>query len=56
MTAGGRDKGTPTTNSSSRAIRRHNNYRIKKPGEPASVRHQTPATINIHKLKPSPAA
>jgi hypothetical protein len=41
-----------------RAVKRarHNSYRIKKPGEPASLRHPAPATINIRGLKPRPAA
>ena len=25
---------------------RHNHYRVKKPGEPASIRHTRPATIS----------
>jgi len=35
-----------------RAVKRarHNNYRIKKHGEPSSTRHGKPATIKIHKL------
>ncbi|MDQ4033398.1 MAG: hypothetical protein M3332_14535 [Actinomycetota bacterium] len=38
-----------------RAIKRarHNSYRIKKPGEPASTRHPRPPTINIRGL-PTP--
>jgi hypothetical protein len=42
---------------SPRAVKRarHNTYRVKKPDEPASTRHNRPATINIHKLKPRPA-
>jgi hypothetical protein len=33
-----------------RAVKRsrHNNYRVKKPGEAASTRHDGPATIQIH--------
>jgi hypothetical protein len=34
---------------------RHNNYRVKKPGEPASIRHHAPATINLHNLNPRAA-
>ena len=32
-----------------RAVKRarHNSYRVKKPGEPASTRHRAPATINL---------
>ena len=30
--------------------RPHSNYRIKKPGEPASTRHRAPATINLRGL------
>ncbi|HVI36755.1 MAG TPA: hypothetical protein VM684_11035 [Gaiellales bacterium] len=35
-----------------RAVKRarHNSYRIKKPGEPASTRHPAPATINLRGL------
>ena len=35
-----------------RAVKRarHNSYRIKKPGEPASTRHRAPATINLRGL------
>ena len=41
-----------------RAVKRarHNSYRVKKPGEPASTRHRAPATINLRGLKPRPAA
>jgi len=41
-----------------RAVKRarHNSYRVKKPGEPASIRHRAPATINIRGLKPRSAA
>ena len=41
-----------------RAVKRarHNSYRVKKPGEPASIRHRAPATINIRALKPRSAA
>ena len=37
-----------------RAVKRarHNSYRVKKPGEPASTRHRAPATINIRGLTP----
>ena len=40
-----------------RAVKRarHNNYRVKKPGEPASIRHTRPATILLHSLKPRAA-
>jgi len=36
-----------------RAVKRarHNSYRVKKPGEPASARHRAPATINIRGLQ-----
>ena len=39
-----------------RAVKRarHNSYRVKNPGEPASTRHRAPATINIRGLKPRP--
>ncbi|MGH2854800.1 MAG: hypothetical protein ACRDLF_11500 [Solirubrobacteraceae bacterium] len=38
-----------------RAVKRarHNNYRIKKSGEPASTRHQAPATINLRRSYPA---
>ncbi len=38
-----------------RAVKRarHNNYRVKKPDEPASIRHPAPATIRFHSLKPT---
>jgi hypothetical protein len=41
-----------------RAVKRarHNSYRVKKPGEPASIRHRAPATITIRRLKPRSAA
>ncbi|MDQ3764275.1 MAG: hypothetical protein M3460_22660 [Actinomycetota bacterium] len=41
-----------------RAVKRarHNSYRVKQPGEPASTRHPRPPTINIRTLKPRPAA
>ena len=41
-----------------RAVKRarHNSYRVKKPGEPASARHRAPATINIRKLQSRSAA
>lgn len=40
-----------------RAIKRarHNSHRIKKPGEPASTHHPTPATISLRKLIPRTA-
>jgi hypothetical protein len=40
-----------------RAVKRarHNSYRVKKPGEPASIRHNGPATILIHRLIPRAA-
>jgi hypothetical protein len=34
---------------------RHNSYRVKKPDEPASFRHDGPATIHIHVLNPRAA-
>jgi hypothetical protein len=34
---------------------RHNNYRIKKPDEHASTRHDGPPTIHIHALTPRAA-
>jgi hypothetical protein len=34
---------------------RHNNYRVKKPGEPASIRHTRAATIVLHSLNPRAA-
>jgi hypothetical protein len=42
---------------SPRAVKRarHNNYRVKKPGEPASTRHHAPAIIRIHTLQPRAA-
>jgi hypothetical protein len=42
---------------SPRAVRRarHNNYRVKKPGEPASTRHDGPATIQIRHATPRAA-
>ena len=41
-----------------RAVKRarHNSYRVKKPDEPASIRHTGPATVNLRGLKPRPAA
>ena len=41
-----------------RAVKRarHNSYRVKKPGEPASARHRAPATINIRRLQSRSAA
>jgi hypothetical protein len=40
-----------------RAVKRarHNKYRVKKPGEPASTRHTRPATIMLHTLNPRAA-
>jgi hypothetical protein len=40
-----------------RAVKRarHNSYRVKKLGEPASTRHNGPATILIHTLAPRAA-
>ncbi|HEX7460899.1 MAG TPA: hypothetical protein VF317_01840, partial [Dermatophilaceae bacterium] len=40
-----------------RAVKRarHNNYRVKKPGEPASIRHTRAATIMLHSLNPRAA-
>src|SRR5664279_902029 len=40
-----------------RAVKRarHNNYRVKKPGEPASIRHTRAATIMTHSLNPRAA-
>lgn len=40
-----------------RAVKRgrHNSYRVKKPGEPASTRHHAPATIHIHQIQPRAA-
>jgi hypothetical protein len=37
-----------------RAVKRarHNSYRVKKPAEPATIRHNKPATIRIHPLTP----
>jgi hypothetical protein len=42
---------------SPRAVKhaRHNSYRVKKPGEPASTRHDRPATIRLHILNPRAA-
>ena len=39
---------------SPRAIKRarHNSYRVKRPCEPASIRHPQTATIRLHTLKP----
>lgn len=36
-----------------RAVKRarHNNYRVKRPDEPASIRHPGPATVHIYKLR-----
>ena len=40
-----------------RAVKRarHNQYRVKKPGEPASTRHTGAATIMLHTLNPRAA-
>ena len=40
-----------------RAVKRarHNSYRVKKPDEPASIRHDGPATIRLHMIKPRAA-
>ena len=40
-----------------RAVKRarHNNYRVKKPDEPAGTRHHGPATIRLHTLNPRAA-
>jgi hypothetical protein len=40
-----------------RAVKRarHNSYRVKKPGEPASTRHDGPGTIRLHVLNPRAA-
>jgi hypothetical protein len=40
-----------------RAVKRarHNQYRVKKPTEPASTRHDRPPTIHIYKLQPRAA-
>jgi hypothetical protein len=40
-----------------RAVKRarHNSYRVKKPDEPASIHHNGPATILIHRLRPRAA-
>ena len=40
-----------------RAVKRtrHNSYRVKKPDEPASIRHDGPPTIHFHKLAPRAA-
>ena len=40
-----------------RAVKRarHNSYRVKKPDEPASIRHDGPPTIHIHALSPRAA-
>lgn len=37
-----------------RAVKRarYNSYRVKKPDEPASIRHPRPATIHIYRLQP----
>lgn len=42
---------------SPRALKRarHNNYRVKKPNEPASTRHNGPATIRLHSITPRAA-
>jgi hypothetical protein len=40
-----------------RAVKRarHNSYRVKKPDEPASIRHDGPPTIHLHALRPRAA-
>jgi len=40
-----------------RAVKRarHNSYRVKKPGEPASIRHRGPATVALRALTPRAA-
>lgn len=40
-----------------RAVKRvrHNSYRVKKPGESASVRHDGPATVRLYVLNPRAA-
>jgi hypothetical protein len=40
-----------------RAVKRarHNSYRVKKPDEPASIRHPGPATIHFWQLQPRAA-
>ena len=40
-----------------RAVKRarHNSYRVRKPDEPASVRHHGPATIRLHSMNPRAA-
>jgi hypothetical protein len=40
-----------------RAVKRarHNNYRVKKSGEPASTRHHGPPTINLYPIQPRAA-
>jgi hypothetical protein len=40
-----------------RAVKRarHNSYRVKKTDEPASIRHDSPATIRLHTIKPRAA-
>src|SRR6266496_3484663 len=40
-----------------RAVKRarHNSYRVKKPGEPASTRHHRPATIHMRTMNPRAA-
>jgi hypothetical protein len=40
-----------------RAVKRarHNSYRVKKHGEPASTLHANPATIKIRTVKPRAA-
>ncbi|TFV52432.1 hypothetical protein E4P41_21580 [Geodermatophilus sp. DF01-2] len=40
-----------------RAVKRarHNQYRIKKPGEPASVRHAGPPTVRLYPIQPRAA-
>jgi hypothetical protein len=40
-----------------RAVKRarHNSYRVKKPGEPSSIRHDGTPTIHIHAMTPRAA-
>ena len=40
-----------------RAVKRarHNSYRVKKPDEPASIRHDGPPTITLYPITPRAA-
>lgn len=40
-----------------RAVKRarHNSYRVKKPGEPASIRHAGPPTVRLYRIEPRAA-